>query len=484
MGTLVTNPTLVVLGILLVWSLCTAGIGTNRVDRTWEPARRFLCNRAIVSYLVLGAFANVSVAALTGYINPRDYVQDVVAAHQFLKHATMYPGNLPQMGAVELTVPLSGRQILQKIPFVRDEFSNAALTPAPANAHPPVMGIVVAPPVLLLGLRASFLFFVALSIVLLYMALAAILRELFPPLSALELCIVFGLAFGWNPVSASLREAQPGIILFALVTAGWLMLRANRPWLAGGAIGLAASLHVFPALLLLYFAIRKRSAFVSAVATIALLNVAAAALSIKGTFLEWLNTASMISRNFVPRIDNLSMPARISSLLADMGGGEHAQVVVAVTVLTISGALALFLRPWNRREVSLERMDIEYSVFVAAMLLATPVMWARYLPIMLLPLAVLIRNWRLRHPAWAVPGLLSATILMSFSTFQFLRLNYAVSGKLGIAGSMTGWLVMSMTSFSITAVLLWLRSSGETIKGSDLANMVGTAGRNHEPVVP
>jgi general stress protein CsbA len=406
---------------------------------------------------------------LSGYINPRDYVQDVVAAHQFLQHRTMYPDNLPQMGSVELTAPLRGRRELRQIPLVRDGLTDPAETPAPANAHPPVLGVVMAAPVYLFGLRGSFLFVVALSIVLLLVAVAAILRELFPPLSALKLCAVLGLAFGWNPVSASLREAQPGIILLALITAGWLMLRANRPWMAGAAIGLAASLHVFPALLVLLFAIRNRRAFVSAVGTIALLSLVAAAVTVKGTFQAWLNTASMISRNFVPRIDNLSMPARITGLLRGLGGGEHVQVVVAATVLTISIALVLWLRPWNRRDVSLERLDVEYSVFVAAMLLATPVMWARYLPMMLLPLAVLIRNWRLQHPAWAVPALLTAVIFMSFSTLQFLKAYSAVSGKLGNLGSIAGWVIMSATSFSIVAILFWLGSSAQSIEDSDLA---------------
>jgi hypothetical protein len=88
---------------------------------------------------------------------------------------------------------------------------------------------------------------------------------------------------------------------------------------------------------------------------------------------------------------------------------------------------------------------------------------------MLLPLAVLIRNWRLRHPAWAVPALLTAMIFMSFSTLQFLKAYYAVSGKLGNLGSIAGWVIMSATSFSIVAILFWLGSSAQSIEDSDLA---------------
>ena len=51
--------------------------------------------RATLAFLLLGACVNVSFSALAGYINPKDYLADVVAAHQFLKHAIMYPYDLP-----------------------------------------------------------------------------------------------------------------------------------------------------------------------------------------------------------------------------------------------------------------------------------------------------------------------------------------------------------------------------------------------------
>ncbi len=420
---------------------------------TWELLGRILSQRAMLAFLLLGACVNVAFSALAGYVNPRDYLQDVVAARQFLKHATMYPRDLPHMGIVELSAPITGREELQRLPVIRHDLITLKDPPAPANAHPPFLGIALAVPVLLLGFRGSFVFVFLLSAALLYVSVAAILRELFPSLPFGAWCAVMGLVFGWYPVGTTIRSGQPGIVLFALITAGWLMLRRNRPWMAGGAIGLAACLHAFPALLLLYFAIRSRRAFVSAVGIITLLSVAAAAVTVQSTFQQWLNTADTIAQLFVPKAGNLSVAGLITSFSSGFGWGQHVKIIAPAMVLIIAGALALFLWPWTRGKVRPERLDVEYSVFVAGMLLASPISWGRYLPIMLLPLGVLIRNWRQKRPGLAVTGLLAALVFMSFSEATFVWLYGWLTRNLGF---LTAWLMAAMPSFSILAILLWL----------------------------
>jgi hypothetical protein len=461
------NSTLIVLAIMLVWSLARAArFGMCGAQATWELLARILSERAMLAFLLLGACANIGFSALAGYINPRDYVQDVVAAHQFLKHATLYPSDLPQMGIVELAAPIAGREVLQRLPVIRRDLNTLTDPPASANAHPPTLGIALAAPVFLFGLRGSFLFVVLLSVALLYVSVMAILRELYPALPFGALCAVMGLVFGWYPVGTTLRSGQPSIVLFALITAGWLMLRRNRPWMAGGAIGLAACLHAFPALLILYFAVRSRRAFVSAIGTITLLSLAAATLTIQSTFQQWLNTMDMIARRF-PTVGNLSVTGLITSFSGGIGWGAHVKIIAPAMILIIAGALALFLWPWNRRNVRPERLDIEYSVFVAAMLLASPISWGRYLPIMLLPLAVLIGNWRRKRPRLAATALLAALVFMSFPESTFLWMYDWLARNLGFAA---GRLLNAMPSFSILAVLLWLRLSAR-LTGAEPANV-------------
>jgi hypothetical protein len=383
-------------------------------------------------------------------------VQDVVAAHQFLKHRTMYPRELPQMGIVELSAPIVGRQELQRLPVVRRDLDTLMDPPASANAHPPMLGIALAAPVLWFGLRGSFVLVLLLSIALLYMSVRAILRELFPALPFGVSFAVTALIFGWYPVGTTLRAGQPSIVLFALITAGWLMLRRNKPWAAGAAIGLAACIHAFPALLLLYFAIRSWRALLSAVGTIALLTGAAAALAIQSTFRQWFDTMDWVAQHFVPSAGNFSVAGLITSFSHGMGWGENVRIVAPAMLLVIAAALALYLWPWNRRNAEGARLDVEYSVFVVAMLLASPISWGRYFPIVLLPLAVLIRNWRQRRPRLAVTALLAALVFMSFPDSTFLWMHDWLTRRLGFAN---GWLLAAMPSFSLMAILLWLGHS-------------------------
>lgn len=422
---------------------------------TWEFPARILCRRAVLALLLLGACVNLAFSLLAGYINPRDYVQDVIAAHQFLKHATMYPRDLPRLGIVELSAPVAGRQELERLPIVRRELRTLTEAPASANAHPPCLGIALAGPVRLLGLRGSFVFVFALSVLLLSLSVVAILRELFPALPLGRLCAVMGLLFCWYPVGTALRSGQPGIILLALITAGWMMLRRHRPRLAGGAIGLAACLHVFPALLLLYFAIRSRRAFVSAVGTITLLSAAAAAVTVPATFQQWISTMDMIAQRFVPRAGNLSLAGLITGFGSGIGWAAHVEIVAPAMLLIVSGALALYLWPWNRHSLPPRRLDTEYSVFVAAMLLASPISWGRYLPIMLLPLGVLMRDGRCRRPK-RTAALLAALVCLSLPDAAFFLMYNWLTRTLGFAA---GWLLDALPPFSILAILLWLGSS-------------------------
>jgi hypothetical protein len=161
----------------------------------------------------------------------------------------------------------------------------------------------------------------------------------------------------------------------------------------------------------------------------------------------------IIAQRFVPRAGNLSVAGLITSFSGGFGWGTNVKIVAPAMVLIIAGALAIFLWPWNRCNTRPERLDVEYSVFVAAMLLASPISWGRYLPIMLLPLAVLIRNWRQNRPKLAASALLAALVFLSFSDATSGWLCDWFARNLGFAA---GWLMAAMPSFSILAILLWL----------------------------
>ena len=58
-----------------------------------------------------------------------------------------------------------------------------------------------------------------------------------------------------------LSHGQWGALLSMLVAVGWYGISRDRPLLSGFAIGVAASMKVFPALLMIYLLLSHRRAF-------------------------------------------------------------------------------------------------------------------------------------------------------------------------------------------------------------------------------
>ena len=302
---LLINSTFWVIAAALLWSLSRIRCSNKGSGDNWNIPLKILSDRRIAFYLLLGACLNISFAILTGYINPRDYVQDDIAARQFINHATMYPKDLPQTGIEELSQPIAGSEMLKRLPGIRKEFKTISDPPAYVNAHPPLLGILMSAPIAVFGLRGSFLFVSLLSGILMCLSLLVIIRELFGTRPRIELYCLAGLIFGWFPVSTALRGGQPSIAISFLITMSWLLLRRKKSLVAGAIIGLAACIHVFPALLTIYFAARCRRALVSAVAVVVLLSALVVSITVSHTFKEWFETVGIVSNYFVPKEGNL-----------------------------------------------------------------------------------------------------------------------------------------------------------------------------------
>lgn len=96
------RPLLLSTTFLILLALCLVFLWGKLARRNsfapangWDQLWKLLADRRLIAFLVLGAGFNVSLRLVTGYINPRDYVQDAVAARQFLRHESLYPADLP-----------------------------------------------------------------------------------------------------------------------------------------------------------------------------------------------------------------------------------------------------------------------------------------------------------------------------------------------------------------------------------------------------
>lgn len=411
---------------------------------------RLLRDRRLAVLLLAGAFVNLSLRLTAGYINPRDFLQDTVAAHQLLAGKTLYPPDLQQLATAETAAPFLGEAALRKVPLLNGEFRNLGQN-VTQNAHPPLVALLVASPVALLGTRGSFLAAWIVSSLLLYVSFRFVILELFGTVALPQQLTLMAAVFGWYPVVSTLRSGQSAIILFALCTASWALLRRKRFWAAGVPIGIAASIHAFPGLLLVYFLFRVPKSFGGAVATLVGLNGLAALVAGPGSYLEWLTTAGAVSRSYLSYRANYSIAGAIACLSRSLDLAWAGSVLTACVI----GAAALASAIWTlrRRKIALstEAGDLEFAACVVLMLLASPVCWDRYFPILLLPLSI-----GLRYQGW------NGRIALVFATAIALisipgdSLDVIFGALIATVGVIPAWAVTSLPIAFLVAMLVLL----------------------------
>ena len=188
--------------------------------------------------------------------------------------------------------------------------------------------------------------------------------------------LLVGAAFALPPVVGELVLGNVHLLLLGLFGAAWLGIRRgtlNGERIAGFAIGVAAVVKVFPALLLLWFLLRRR--WTAGIFT--LLGAALAALvALPLTGLQpWLDYPTVLA--------NLSAPSDTRDTLAPAVwlapwlGFAPARVVV-----TAAGAAALAWSALRHEERT------SFAVAIVASLLVAPALYHHYLAILVLPLVL------------------------------------------------------------------------------------------------
>lgn len=359
-----------------------------------------------------GGLLNIALRLAAGYINPRDFVQDYVAASQFVYGATMYPDDLPELGARATAEEFPGRAMFLESPVFKNEFKRLGET-APANAHPPVIGMILVGPVAIGGLRGSYLFTAAALLLVLLASFRAIIGALGRHPGRFGWMLIVGLLLGWHPVNAAIRSAQPGILILGCVTAGWIALRRQHSISAGIWFGLAASIQAFPLLLVAYTILRDRRAFFSALLSMAGVVALVTLMAPPGSYQDWSATMSRIAPQFVAAPENVSFVG----LMMRVGTLFHTvfpmPIVTLITMACVLGPIAMLFTVGCRQRKSLVVQDLEIAIVVVLMVALSPLSWSRYLPILLLPLAILATLTSPLKLRGELIWLLVATLLLS-----------------------------------------------------------------------
>lgn len=394
--------------VLLAMALYGVVLVARGRSLSLDQVIQLVTRRPVVYFLLLGGAVNLTLRLVAGYINPRDFVQDYVAATEFMAGRSMYPTDLPSIGARAVaTEAFPGRALLEANPVFRGEFSHLSET-APANAHPPVVGVVLGIPADLLGLRGTYLL-VALGLLLLVVwSLKVILREYDLTPTRWQWFAIIGLLAGWHPLNAAIRSAQPGILLLGLVVAGWAAIRTNRPMTAGVFIGLAACIQAFPLLLVGYLGVRRPFGFIASVVTIALVTTAIGFLTPAGTGAEWSATMAWIAPRFAGVTENISLAGLSVRIFSLLGQDADFRVIAIAWMALTAIAATIFLLPGRWIVKDVRELDTEFSLVVALMLLLSPLAWTRYLPLLILPIITILV--RVRAPVGGKPSIVAMLI--------------------------------------------------------------------------
>jgi hypothetical protein len=125
------------------------------------------------------------------------------------------------------------------------------------NAHPPVT-VLLGLPSAWLGYADAHLVWNLLSLLMLGAAVVLVIRELCVPFRPLSVLPLVALTMLCHPLYNHLSHGQLNALLALLVVLAWAADRHGRTGWAGGLLGAAAAIKLFPAFLFLYFVCTRR----------------------------------------------------------------------------------------------------------------------------------------------------------------------------------------------------------------------------------
>lgn len=293
-----------------------------------------------------------------------DLCQDVLAIRHLLAHQNPYQ-------------PFSGCGVMHHL------------------LHPPVYLLFIAPfvlPPIAIGALA----WDVVNLLCLGAGVLVIMRERGARPSSWQLGLFFVLLSLWPPLQRALLEGQVSPLLFLLLVLAWRWARQGRSALAGGALGLAAALRLFPAFAVVYFFLRRdwHACFAAAAVFIGCSLLALPFVGVDGYLAYVTREAPANSAEWIHHPHNTSLGGLAHLLFT--GSFELSPVVAApalatpFAVLLIAALLCLLVwRTLLRRHRPFAADERTFLAYVPAMLLVSPMTWLYYHVILLLPMLLL-----------------------------------------------------------------------------------------------
>lgn len=366
---------------------------------------------------------------------PTDFSQDYFAATVMLRGGSIYGPEVAALGT--------------------EHFGKGS----PANFHPPTLAPFFVP-FAWLPYRLAYVLFGLLNIGL-FAASVVLTTRAVSTISGRSTQLLAALF--WWPFWACLTHGQVSMLVAACLTASWLCNERKRPVAAGAFAGLAVLVKLFPALIALYFLIRRDwRALISMVLVIAC-GVALAWFTVgPEDILRYVSEAAPESADrWSSHPLNVSLLGALQVLLGDLTWGTEPLVKAPEAARALAGLLGaaivavtsirglLFLR-----HTALGARRLFAGSCIAALLLS-PLTWSHTLVVAVFPLIVEITRPQSARGRLLI--LAVAFLLIGFPGPPVGRLLAPV-----FAGGLIPWYAAAVFQApAIGLVILWWRLIGE-----------------------
>jgi hypothetical protein len=281
--------------------------------------------------------------------------------------------------------------------------------------------------------------------------------------------------FSYFPSFVNLQFGQVSLLLLPLLVCGWRAARQEKTIHAAICLALASSLKPFIGLFLFYFLMRKEWRGLCAF----LLTLFSCAL-IAALFLGFDSYAAYYHVCQQIKWAASSWNVSIYGFLLRLVGGVESNVALLpvpglITYLypLLAGifflAIIQFLRPVLAIPVR-QKVDLDFSVIITAMLLLSPLGWLYYFPFLSIPILIL---WQ-----WAKTGIYPIAlpiVLMACIFFSNIPISLLSSEQIHTTNALHVFFGSSfyfLVLIGLTSLLFWLRYrlAGNVHKNSSAKN--------------
>ena len=325
---------------------------------------------------------------------------------------------------------IAARYILDGVPIYTDQEEGIGryLNYRPVPECPHVDKLTHPPPAAVLALPFAWLDYPEatlawniVSLVALAVSLWLIGHHLMIPFPTWAIFPLMTLLLLCGPLRAQLHEGQFNLLLLLLLTGAWIAERSGRLWWAGGLVGVATAIKLFPGFVLLYFLVRREwKAFVAGVASFATMTALTMLVVGPESYATYIRDVLPILSQDRANWLNSSVIGFWSKLF-DPGDGYAAQFMIPLCrcrlvaqigiTLSVGGILAGWAcSVWNARSTA--ENDRAFGLTLITMLLLSPVTWDHYFLLLALPIALI---WLALPDSLWIKGWLLVTLVALWS---------------------------------------------------------------------